>query len=52
MRVTVFGDIHGNLPALRAALTDMRAQSADTYVCLLASGMPHAGWLAAEWVSD
>ncbi|GAA5513400.1 hypothetical protein Dcar01_02135 [Deinococcus carri] len=31
MRLAVFGDIHGNLPALRAALTDMRAQA---FVCL------------------
>lgn len=34
MRLAVFGDIHGNLPALRAALTDMRAQGADAFVCL------------------
>ncbi|WP_019587054.1 metallophosphoesterase family protein [Deinococcus apachensis] len=34
MRIAVFGDIHGNLPALRAALVDMRAQGAEAFVCL------------------
>ncbi|MPY65115.1 metallophosphoesterase family protein [Deinococcus sp. SDU3-2] len=34
MRLAVFGDIHGNLPALHAALTDMRAQGADAFLCL------------------
>ncbi|GAA5532921.1 metallophosphoesterase family protein [Deinococcus aluminii] len=34
MRLAVFGDIHGNLPALRAALADMRAQGAEAFVCL------------------
>ncbi|MCP2015593.1 putative phosphodiesterase [Deinococcus sp. HSC-46F16] len=34
MRLAVFGDIHGNLPALHAALADMRAQGADAYLCL------------------
>lgn len=34
MRIAVFGDIHGNLPALRAALADMRAQGAEAFVCL------------------
>lgn len=34
MRLAVFGDIHGNLPALRAALADMWAQGAEAFVCL------------------
>lgn len=34
MRVAVFGDVHGNLPALTAALSDMRAFSPDALVCL------------------
>ena len=34
MRLAVFGDIHGNLPALSAALNDMRAQRAESLVCL------------------
>ncbi|WP_264774868.1 metallophosphoesterase family protein [Deinococcus aetherius] len=34
MRLAVFGDIHGNPPALRAALADMRAQGAEAFVCL------------------
>lgn len=34
MRLAVFSDIHGNLPALLAALADMRRQGADALVCL------------------
>nr|WP_249039035.1 metallophosphoesterase family protein [Deinococcus radiopugnans] len=34
MRVAVFGDVHGNLPALTAALADMDAHSPDVRVCL------------------
>ncbi|MFC4639435.1 metallophosphoesterase family protein [Deinococcus hohokamensis] len=34
MRVAIFGDIHGNLPALTAALSDLRAQAPDALVCL------------------
>lgn len=34
MRLAVFGDIHGNLPALLAALADMRAQGASDLICL------------------
>ncbi|GHF28841.1 putative phosphoesterase [Deinococcus metalli] len=34
MRLAVFGDIHGNLPALSAALNDMRIQGADALVCV------------------
>lgn len=32
--VTIFGDIHGNLPALEAALADMDAQALDPLYCL------------------
>lgn len=34
MRLALFGDVHGNLPALRAALADMRAQGAGAFLCL------------------
>ena len=34
MRLAVFGDIHGNLPALRAVLDDLQAQGADERLCL------------------
>ena len=34
MRLAVFGDIHGNLPAFAAALADIRSQSPDALVCL------------------
>lgn len=34
MRVAVFGDIHGNLPALEAVLADIAARGADALVCL------------------
>lgn len=34
MRLAVFGDIHGNLTALEAALADLRAQGADALLCL------------------
>lgn len=34
MRLAVFSDVHGNLPALLAALSDMRAHGADALVCL------------------
>ena len=33
-RITVFGDIHGNLPALEAVFADMEAQRADNLYCL------------------
>jgi hypothetical protein len=29
MRIAVFSDIHGNLPALEAVLTDVRGQKFD-----------------------
>jgi predicted phosphodiesterase len=32
--VAVFGDIHGNLPALEAVLADIAARGADALVCL------------------
>lgn len=34
MRVAVFADIHGNLPALEAVVEDLRAASPDALVCL------------------
>lgn len=34
MRLAVFGDIHGNLPAFEAALNDIRGQSPDALLCL------------------
>lgn len=34
MRLALFGDVHGNLPALTAALADMDAHSPDALVCL------------------
>lgn len=34
MRLAVFGDIHGNLPALLATLADMRVQDVTGLVCL------------------
>lgn len=34
MRLAIFGDIHGNLPALEAALADMDAHAPDARVCL------------------
>lgn len=45
MRLAVFGDIHGNLPALRAVLDDMQTQSADERLCLgdVATGGPWPG---------
>jgi putative phosphoesterase len=33
-RVTIFGDIHGNLPALEAVLADMDKQGLDPLYCL------------------
>jgi putative phosphoesterase len=33
-RITVFGDIHGNLPALEAVFADMEARRADNFYCL------------------
>ncbi|WP_371827120.1 metallophosphoesterase [Deinococcus sp. QL22] len=33
-RLAIFGDIHGNLPALTAALTDMARQGAEAHLCL------------------
>lgn len=43
MRVAVFGDIHGNLLALEAALHAIRHDAPDTLVCLgdVAMGGPH-----------
>lgn len=45
MRLAVFGDIHGNLPALRAVLDDLQAQGADERLCLgdVATGGPWPG---------
>ena len=34
MRLAVFGDIHGNLPAFEAVLADIRSQSPDALLCL------------------
>ena len=34
MRIAVFGDIHGNIQALDAALADIAAQKADAVYCL------------------
>ena len=34
MRLAVFGDIHGNLPAFEAVLNDIQAQSPDSLLCL------------------
>ena len=34
MRLAVFGDIHGNLPAFEAVLNDIRTQSPDSLLCL------------------
>ena len=53
MRIAVFADIHGNLPALNAALADMEAAGEfDLYWCLgdLAAlgGQPHE-CVAALW---
>lgn len=33
-KLAVFGDVHGNLPALTAALSDMARQGAEAYLCL------------------
>lgn len=33
-RLTIFGDIHANLPALQAALADMQAREAQNLFCL------------------
>ena len=34
MRLAVFGNIHGNLPAFEALLNDIQAQSPDSLLCL------------------
>jgi len=34
MRIAIFGDIHGNLPALEAVLADITAQRPDAVYCL------------------
>ena len=34
MRLAIISDIHGNLPALEAALASLAAQGVDQYVCL------------------
>ncbi|GAA4019422.1 hypothetical protein GCM10022631_35920 [Deinococcus rubellus] len=34
MRAAVFGDIHGNLPALEAVLADVRRHAPDLLICL------------------
>jgi putative phosphoesterase len=34
LKLAVFGDVHGNLPALTAALTDMARRGAEAYMCL------------------
>ena len=34
VRLAVFGDIHGNLPAFEAVLADVRQQSPDALLCL------------------
>jgi len=33
-RITVFGDIHGNLPALEVVLADMEARQLSNWYCL------------------
>ncbi|GGJ64251.1 metallophosphoesterase family protein [Deinococcus aquiradiocola] len=42
VRLAVFGDVHGNLPALEAALADMRRHAPDALLCLgdVATGGP------------
>ncbi|WP_161880319.1 metallophosphoesterase family protein [Deinococcus alpinitundrae] len=34
MRAAIFGDIHGNLPALEAVLADLRRHAPDVLICL------------------
>ena len=34
MRAAIFGDIHGNLPALEAVLADLRQHAPDVLICL------------------
>ena len=34
MRYAVFGDIHGNLEALRAVLTDLETEDIDRCMCV------------------
>ncbi len=34
MRIAIFSDVHGNLPALDAVLTDVRSQQPDAVYCL------------------
>src|SRR6266542_2442483 len=34
MRIAIFSDIHGNMPALTAVLDDIRQQRVDTVYCL------------------
>ena len=34
MRLAVFGDVHGNLPAFEAVLADLNGQSPDALLCL------------------
>ena len=34
MRYAIVSDIHANLPALRAVLSDLAAQSIDAMICL------------------
>lgn len=33
-KLAFFGNVHGNLPGLNAALTDMAQQGAEAYLCL------------------
>jgi predicted phosphodiesterase len=34
MRLAIFGDVHGNLPALEATLADIAQQKPDAVYCL------------------
>jgi predicted phosphodiesterase len=34
MRIAIFSDVHGNLPALEAVLTDIGRQQCDAVYCL------------------
>src|SRR5439155_298304 len=43
MRIAIFGDVHGNLPALEAMVRDLRTTTPDLLVCLgdLVDGFGH-----------
>ena len=34
MKIAVFSDIHGNLPALRSILCDIKKENVDRIICL------------------